>query len=287
MKGVFINLEKRPERRKSLIERLDRSGLKAAEYLRFSAEEAKGDERELSRGLHSKGELGIWKSLIGVCECIAVRDFEDVVHVIEDDTAFSDKTASGTINISRMMLERADTQEIDIVFLDYFLDRKLFREIMESAKDLKGSEILLRNARGTYLASCSSFLIRKRSARYIGSTLTRVLRNAQPLAPVDIALRSLIRSGVINAYTTIPLLGCPSWEDEEKTSVQTEVFLERRKAQRAHILLRLLASGTKTPLWCAERLAEIYEIENPLDKSDGAEQFASFFDTVARSMPVF
>ena len=68
MRGVFINLDRCHVRKNPLLNQLELAGLPSTDYLRFSAHEPIGDEDQLLKGLTSKGELGIFRSLAMVLE---------------------------------------------------------------------------------------------------------------------------------------------------------------------------------------------------------------------------
>ena len=88
MRGIYINLDRCTRRKSSLLSQLDSAGLPSIEYERFSAVEPGGQEPQLSMGLKSRGELGLFRSLASVFALIADGDFDDVVHVVEDDATF-------------------------------------------------------------------------------------------------------------------------------------------------------------------------------------------------------
>ncbi len=285
MKGIFINLDRCPERAHSLLSQLDLAGLKSDEYLRFSAIEPAGDEPQLSRGLKSRGELGIFKSLISVLELIGDGGFEDVVHVLEDDASFSDGIAGAISSLSHLMQQHPVLASADIVFLDYFLNRDLFAHLLARKAFLSPGSLEFVTAKGAYLACCGSFLIRRSSASSLSRTLATILDNAHSLAPVDLTLRALFRMDALSGFLAVPPLGAPGWEQDNATTIQTHADDAMRKSQRSHVLLRLLASGMKSPFWCAKRLEEMFGVPSPLAPDDDANAFLTYFDSLEGAMP--
>lgn len=174
-----------------------------------------------------------------------------------------------------------------MVFLDYFLTRDLFARLAREGAGQSEDQVQLMPARGTYLACTGSFLVRRSSAAYLSQLLARVLEAADPLAPVDLTLRMLLQIGAISGLVSVPPLGAPAWEEDDSSTVQTHARPEIRRAQRAHLLLRLLASGQQSACWCAQRLAEIYGESSPLSPAGGAEDFLAHFDLLQPRMPVF
>lgn len=287
MRGVFINLDRCSSRKDALLGQLDRAGLPSAEYQRFSAIEPAGGEPQLSKGLKSKGELGIFRSLVSVLAQIGDGGFDDVVHVLEDDACFPAGIADAIASVSRLMLSQPQLESADIVFLDYFLSRDLFAHVVSRRANLALGSFELIPAKRAYLASCSSFLVRRSSASYLSKLLSKILDSADSLSPVDLTLRGLLRMGALSGFLTVPLLGAPGWEHDESSTIQTHADNALRLSQRSHILLRFLASGIKSPFWCAQQLEEMYGVASPLALDSDANDFLSFFDSLRGKMPSF
>ena len=287
MRGIFVNLGRCVDRKDSLLERLDSAGLPSVEYQRFPAIEPSGDEPQLSKGLKSKGELGIFMSLISVMAQIGDGEFDDVVHVLEDDASFPAGIVDAIASISRLMLSQPQLQCADIVFLDYFLNRDLFAYILSRQVNLAPGSFELIPAKRSYLASCGSFLVRRSSASYISKLLSKILDSADSLAPVDLTLRALFRQSVLSGFLAVPLLGSPGWEQDDGSTIQTHADNSLRLSQRSYILLRLLASGIKSPFWCAQQLEEMHGVESPLSPESDANDYLSYFDSLRRRMSAF
>ena len=285
MRGVFINLDRCSSRKDSLLGQLDRAGLPSAEYQRFSAIEPAGGEPQLSKGLKSKGELGIFRSLVSVLAQIGDGGFDDVVHVLEDDACFPAGIADAIASVSRLMLSQPQLESADIVFLDYFLSRDLFAHVVSRRANLALGSFELIPAKRAYLASCSSFLVRRSSASYLSKLLSKILDSADSLSPVDLTLRGLLRMGALSGFLTVPLLGAPGWEHDVSSTIQTHADNALRLSQRSHILLRFLASGIKSPFWCAQQLEEMYGVASPLAPDSDANDFLSYFDSIRGKMP--
>lgn len=287
VRGVFINLDRCPGRKDSLLSQLDNAGLPSVEYQRFSAFEPAGNEPQLSKGLKSKGELGLFRSLVLVLEQISSEGFDDVVHVLEDDAVFSSGSAGAIASISHFMLSRPQIENADVVFLDYFLTRDLFANIVSRRANLASGSFELIPASGAYLGCTSSFLVRRSSAPYLSRLLSKVLDSAESLSPVDITLRAFLRMGAISGFVLNPPLCAPGWEQDDDSTIQTFADNTLRLSQRSHILLRLLASGIKSPFWCAQQLEKMYGVASPLAPDGDVNDFLSYFDSLRVGMPSF
>ncbi|MFM7695508.1 MAG: hypothetical protein ACKO6G_02385, partial [Vulcanococcus sp.] len=190
-------------------------------------------------------------------------------------------------SLSRLMLSHPQLENADIVFLDYFLNRDLFAHIASSGANLAPGSFELIPAKSAYLACCGSFLVRRSSASYISRLLSKILDSADSLAPVDLTLRTLLQMGALSGFLTVPLLGAPAWEQDDDSTVQTHADNAVRSSQRAHILLRLLASGIKSPYWCAKQLEEMYGVASTLAPNCDVNDFLSYFDSLKGRMPSF
>ena len=287
MRGVFINLDSCLSRKDSLLSQLDFAGLPSVEYQRFSAIEPAGNEPQLSKGLKSKGELGLFRSLSSVFAMIGDGYFDEVVHVVEDDAAFPAGGSGAIESVTRLMLSHPVLETADIIFLDYFLNRNLFASVMSVRKNLASGSFRFIPAKNAYLGCTGSFLIKRSSASYISILLSRILDTADSLAPVDITLRTLLRMGALSGFLAAPLLSAPGWAQDADSTIQSNSDRALRLSQRSHMLLRLLASGIKSPFWCAQRLEEMYGLASPLTPDSNTNDFLVYFDSLNGRMKRF
>lgn len=287
MKGLYINLDTCVDRRRQLEQALNAAGLDASTYARLAAVTASGDEPEFSRGLNSPGELGLWKSMISALRWIATGPFEAVVHVVEDDATFSASIPSAIQLATGLMLTNPAFQRVDLIFLDYFLDQQLCAAVSAPMPETEQSSVRFLKASKAYLGTTGSFLVRRSSAGYLSKVLARILATAEPLLAVDIVLRSLLQLGAIEGLLMAPPMGAPAWELNTTSTIQAETFATVRCSQRAHLLLRLLASGLQSADWCTDRLAELHGVEPPIPKPNNTDAFLHFFETLQAQMVSF
>jgi GR25 family glycosyltransferase involved in LPS biosynthesis len=287
VKGLYINLERCSQRRDALLAGLDAAGLNAAAYERFPALEPVGAEPQLTRGLKTKGELGIWMSLVEALKGVASRDYEPVVHMLEDDMAFAPMAGPVITKVAHMLVNEPSFAEIDVIFLDYFMDRKLFASIASASERLGGNAYEFLPADAHYYACLGSWLIKKSSAAYLSGILERILATANRLIPVDLALRTLLQIGALKGLLLVPPVCAPSWESDDHTTIQLDLKDGLRSSQRAHLLFRLLASGLQSPRWCADRLSALYGIDHGLDDDSPVDAYLALHDSIASRLATF
>ena len=206
---------------------------------------------------------------------------------MEDDATFSADIASAIVLITHLMLSQPELKSADIVFLDYFLNRDLFAHVIGRRQNLDPGRLEFVSASRAYLACCSSFLVRRSSASHISRTLSNLLDSADVLRPVDLTLRHLLHTGDISGFVVVPPLAPPGWEQDDDSTIQANADYALRFSQRSHVLLRLLASGIKSPFWCSQKLQEMYGIASPLEPDSNANDFLLYFDSLMGKMPVF
>lgn len=283
-RGVFINLDSASRRRQSIEESLREAGFASNDYLRIPGFLPTGNEIQLNKGLSSPGELGIWHSILNALSTISCESFEPIVHFMEDDISFSNKFKETIDLLKSQLAGNATLSEIDIVFLDYFMSRSLFESVYRRSIKSDTGQFDLFPTRGNYMACCNSFLIRKSSAPYIHGILSKILRSADEIMPVDLALRELLNQGVIKGAMLRPTLNAPSWELDNLSSIQDNLNTELRTSQRAHILLRILAAKLESPYWCAKQLTDILGLKFDIDSEISVEKFLELWDSTAKDL---
>ncbi len=276
--GIYINLDRSKDRKKSLLDQITLSGLDPKKYERFSAIEPKDYEKEKLRGLKSRGEVGLWQSFLFTLQHIADNPtFDSFVHLLEDDSEFSPNIISA-IEISRNNM--ANNSDIDIIFLDYFFTVELAKQLLEIKENYK-EDFVIFPARQCYLACTSSFLIRKSSASFIYEVLKRIFYSECKLRPIDLTLRSLFQLGIINGSLLYPPPTSPKYNPpiSEKSTIQTNVDESMSKSLEAHILLRKLASFQFSPFYCGESLSNLFNLKNPLNANSSHKEFLEVFSS--------
>ena len=277
MKGIFINVDSSSDRRSSMEAGLVAAGFSLCDFLRLPGIVPLADEAHLGKGLRSRGELGCWLSHLEALHRISIDDFDPVVHVMEDDNDFAEGYMNSINSILNLMNNSTQLSEIDIVFVDYLLNASLFENVWQRSSTMNPGQVKLAMADRTYLACTSSFLVRKSSAQYILSILAKIFRSASKVHPIDLTLRGLINLGAIKGLISIPTLNAPSWDLDSRSIIQEPSNKSRRIAQRAHLLLRILAAKTETPQWCYERLSDLVSIKGANKANANVEDFLSLW----------
>ena len=256
LSGLYINLDRSVKRRELLLAHLEAHDF-GGMYERFSALEPNVREALNLKGLKTPGEYGIWKSIISALKYISVsNNCAPVVHLIEDDARFSPRASKILTYLANAMTRDVNLLRYDIIFADYFLTKNLFKVVVKQ----QGQIELKLLAADAYLACLASFLIRKASAAFIAECLERIFVNSSKLLPVDLALRSIIRQGIVPCLCVSPPLGSCDWDMSQTSTIQDQSAMDLHKSRLAHILLRLCASGLATPIWCAERLVQLFGV---------------------------
>lgn len=281
--GAYINLDRSTGRKDAFLLSLKSAHISPQSYKRFSAIEPVSGSYKRHKGLKSDGELGLYLSLISLLEEINSSSYEEIVHIAEDDSAFSCHASSAIANLRNALMDTSRAKlRPDIVFLDYLLNPDLCRLILALSEEDKKQTFCLLPAEKYYMACTGSFLVRKSSAPYIAELLSRYINSSIRIAPVDIFLRNLFRGGLLKGSMISPSIGAPDWEQDLGTLIQITADDSLRASQRSHLLLRILMSEIQTPYWCAMQLSSLYNIESPLTKNSTKSDFITFFDSVKK-----
>jgi GR25 family glycosyltransferase involved in LPS biosynthesis len=200
VRGFYINLDSATDRRRAMDHQLHGLGLTHC-YSRFTACEASLEEAQ-SRGLRSAGELGIWRSLLALLNHWLAEDppEHDLLHILEDDAILD---SSWPEFIAALMREPVGW---DLILSDSFLTVDLYLGALRLLRSMQAGHLqvgLLDG--GCYLGCTASMLLNRAGAIRLLNGLEQIFKQ-QRLAPVDMALRGMIRSSGLRALITIPFL---------------------------------------------------------------------------------
>ena len=113
--------------------------------------------------------------------------------------------------------------------MDYLINIPLFKCICleKEKKELEKdqSQEVLYESEYFYYACTSSFLIKKSSANKIFVLLNNYFKNGhknKKLMPIDMALREIIRSDLLNSKLVIPPLGTSDWIQDQSSLIQND-----------------------------------------------------------------
>lgn len=270
--GYYINLDSSLDRRKSIEEHLQKLNLKSF-FERFNALSPKS-EKELF-GLKTSGELGIWLSILSLLKKISLENKDGIVHIIEDDFRFNDKTIK-RLNEILLILENTDQ---DIFFLDYMVNLPLLNLInlhLRNKNEFGEEKEILYPARDYYFSCMSSFLIKKTSVKIFFEILNKVflnLKSDKKLIPIDMALKRLIRNGVFKGSILVPPLGAPDWDLDKNSTIQDFNSKILNDSHRVYLLMRCAASGLKTSKFCTREFGKIIKKNLDIINVNNVEDF--------------
>lgn len=203
LRGYYINLAEAQERRTHMESELRRVGLEN-DYARFEAV----DGRKLRLPSHVRvgpGKWGIWMTWRKLLDQNAGADTH--VHILEDDIVFSDRFGSFARGLDKGLENLgAEFREWDILYTSMMTNAESYamRHMLRTLRDARrDGKIGIINAQFLYQASNASVLINKESLTKIRSCLGDDVAGRCPL---DIHIRSLLRSGTLKGLVTVPYL---------------------------------------------------------------------------------
>ncbi len=275
--GYYINLDSSLDRRQTMEEHLYDVNLKES-FERFNALRPSSD-KELY-GLKTAGELGIWLSILSLLKKISLENDDGFVHIIEDDFRFNNKILKRLYEI----LEILGKTDEDIFFLDYMINLPLLNLInlhLRNKKEFGEEKEIFYPARDYYFSCMSSFLIKKTSVKFLFEILTRVYLNLKyykKLIPIDMALKRLLRNGVLKGSIVVPPLGAPDWDLDKNSTIQNFCSKIINNSHQVYLLMRCCSSGIKSPEFCGKEFAKIINLNLDKIKIKNLEDFYKLVD---------
>ena len=212
---------------------------------------------------------------------------------MEDDFCFN-KDSLNRLKSLKVILESKE-KNLDILFLDYLIDIPLFKCIClekkkKSLENLSSDEIFY-DSKYFYYASTSCFLVKKSSAFHIYKLLVNLFNKGiqrVKLIPIDMALRLIIRSNLINSKIVIPPLGTLDWLQDQSSLIQNDSSdLSLRKAHRAYLLIRFLASNNYSIDFCLKEFSKLIEEDIDINKYQNLYDCYTLFREKAHKFMIF
>jgi hypothetical protein len=208
--GFYINLDRKPERRRRM----------EAEFRRFKL--ARFYERVSAVDGHP-GAVGPWGPVIGCfrshLKVMEIATGRGIVHVLEDDKLMSDR-------LKPFLDSRACATmlaEFDLLFLEMWVETKVIPRYRE-ALSLAAKDLHAMNLRGLRIGTASSYVVSARSSARIAALLADEVGRG-PRMPVDSFYSHLVDTGLLKAAVAVPFLTCMDLETGPASSIQS---LERR-----------------------------------------------------------
>ena len=207
--GLYINLDRCPDRRAEIETELARVGL-AQKYRRFAA--ADGNTLNLLQPRLNNGEMGCF-----ISHYLLLKENLGTVqhlHVLEDDTVF----AKCFDQVITRIIESGEIDAYDILYTDASLPlsneayknfKALYDEIVtrDAAGKLKNAAFQILKPDQQMFPNTNSFLVNRKSLEKIYRLYEEeLMRGAQ--APIDLFLRNAIEAGTIKAGCIFPFITC-------------------------------------------------------------------------------
>jgi hypothetical protein len=222
--GRYINLDRSPERRVAVEDRLAALGLAPA-YRRFPAID--GTKLTQSTGTISQREYGCFASHAAVLREAAAEGTH--LHVLEDDLLLSEELV---VTLDRLA-EDGFLEYFDLIFTDVGLapDVRVYGEF-ERARS-RNMRLDPRNTRETFREltmldlhntpwfGTTSYVAAGRSLARIAGLLDSQL-SAGPSLPIDLVLRRLVNRRELKAACVIPFVTSPDFAPEMSSTVRPE-----------------------------------------------------------------
>lgn len=181
--GVYINLDRRPDRLAHMQRELSRFSL-TDHYRRLPA---------ISQ---PNGVVGCYRSHLRALE--EARRAPGIVHILEDDSLLSAKLASFIKNEAPALLET-----YDLLFLDMWIDQKPETVKRYQAVLDNGGGVLSFGPGGPRIAATSSYLV---SPRRVARLHHLVRKHAASGMPIDATYDYLAKTGECAAAVVVPFL---------------------------------------------------------------------------------
>lgn len=208
MRGLFINLDRSPDRRLKMEKQLATLGL-ADSYKRFSAVDGRSASRRSTSSKLSDGEVAIFKSHLDVIQ--SVDGTAGYTHVLEDDALISPWLKPYLAYAEKLGLLSLN----DLIFLEFGLRPDLFsfKYLIDASQRAFGkppaqrspSDFNLIDVRGHYAMGTASYIINHKAVPKI-LALLQAEWLAGPRMAIDLYLRKLIQDGQIKAGAVLPFL---------------------------------------------------------------------------------
>ncbi|MFO1198677.1 MAG: glycosyltransferase family 25 protein [Burkholderiaceae bacterium] len=217
--GLYINLDRAPERRRRIEAELERHGL-AARYERLAATDGRTLETASPR---SRAEVGIFRSHRAALARAA--DSTPATHVIEDDVLLCDLTAPA---IERTVAQ-GGLERFDVVFLDTFVAlrpgalrawRELFERCTGGQWPIDGvGRIRLVDLGRDYLFGATSYLVGPGGARRLLALADEELGRG-PAVPFDDMIQAAARGGRLRVGCLFPFVTTVDLETAKASSAE-------------------------------------------------------------------
>lgn len=212
IKGWYINLERRSQRRLEMEQQLDALGL-SADYQRFAAIDGKSLSLPTETHL-SAGEVGCWLSHFRVLQ---QADGECHVHVLEDDAVLHPRVYA----VLELFLQQHACEQWDILYTDMVVPHevgnfKYLHNLMSLYR--RDQQVRFLEINQVNYAAATSYLVNRDSLARLVQLLDQGWTGN---TPYDLKLRKLANQGQLKAWVCFPFFSTLA-DSSDDSSIKAE-----------------------------------------------------------------
>jgi hypothetical protein len=206
MRGYYINLDRKPERRRRMEAEFSRFKLSSF-YERVSAVDGQPGAPE-----KAAGAFGCFRSHLKVAEIGARAG--SAIHVLEDDAILSSRLKPFLASPACA----AALQRYDLLFLDMWVKNEAIPRYRDALARARGGYELM-DLRGIRISATDSYLVGQRSLKKLAVMLAGEAAKG-PRVAVDVFYWKMVEAGFLTAAVTVPFLTCVDIETGAESSIQ-------------------------------------------------------------------
>lgn len=239
--GLFINLDRSPERRKAC-EQMITSAKLWGSYKRLVGVDGLLAIKEYPNQGYTPGKLGCWLSHLKSLE--AGLDHERHLHILEDDFIFTPIFESFQKDFNNITKPLGDW---DLIFCDIDLagmnEVFLMKNLIQRVTSLEADNTIgFEDASKLYAAGNSSYVVNHASKQKVFKLMREGFGSG---LPNDLYLRKLIREKRLKAFVTLPFVTSVS-DDFNQSTILGDISQSNPSIMFATLFRRSLAWGADT-----------------------------------------
>jgi GR25 family glycosyltransferase involved in LPS biosynthesis len=237
--GLYINLDRSPERRAAFEKQLSELGLQSR-YGRFPSVD--GRQIDTSRTQLRPGEVGLFLSHCRALE--SARNRGSCVHVLEDDALLSEHV----VPVVSDAVATDVFQQYDLLFTDMMIHchiaflksvKSEFDQIAPRPRPLRFNQLRLIDLSQVFYAGSQSYVVGARSIDKVISVYREEIAKG-PTIPVDIFLQQQVLSGRLRAACLFPFITSFRLEDVMTSTIEHETDASSQASEMVMAVLRYL-----------------------------------------------
>lgn len=212
LEGRIISLPEAKSRRDAITQNLASLGQTNA-YKFFTA--IRGSDNHHNRQGLSKGEHGLWKSVLTILGNSA-KIKSDYIHILEDDSTLSNDFFQWAKHLPK------ESSNTHIYFTDMWVGKQNFYDLKKLAEKAKKENTTISITDKSYSGCTSSWLIHKEHIPYVRKLVENEFSTMNTTRiPLDNFIRRLVHSGELNVKVSLPFLTSIELKEQYNSSIQT------------------------------------------------------------------